>query len=409
MKLFKAEVTSNFDPLFNQGFKAIIEDDINKEIDVIFTSPYADYTKGGFAGHVPEVGTKVILCELDNTPGKYYFLATPFEHLENTSEGGLIKSQLVKGEGVADNNSSNHKINLTDPLGSGLPGDEIKLQNRAGCGVKFIDVKTKNTINERAELYTSSKRVTVNDTPFINSILLDADTAGPDVARIELTGDDPKNLSKPHHSLDVLTTGSQSYVSEKEIVIVVNEGDELNIVNNATGFFSPNQITGEYGNVNIQSSNNGINLFAGKLDSPIPKSNVIRLETLSPLNDGGGVVLKTNPLAGGSTIELNSGGDIHITSNTSLPTNTITLNAFGHCITLGQTGIDMFSTGEINLRAAGNINIDGSLVNLNSNLSTAAPNSNPAVLAPGGKVQNTNLTLPYKLPNGSSTGLLFQF
>lgn len=55
MKTYLAEVVDNFDPVYNQSFKVVIEG-ITGVKKVNFTSPYATRGEAGMVGNVPEKG-----------------------------------------------------------------------------------------------------------------------------------------------------------------------------------------------------------------------------------------------------------------------------------------------------------------------------------------------------------------
>ena len=398
MKLLKAIVVENFDYAFNQGFYVNIigQSEVGDYVvespqRVKFTSPFNTLNKGGMAGHVPGVGTQVIVCTLDNAPDdEYYYVGSLFEYFDKLSEGTVR-------EGLKEN-PTKFMLDIDHPLGLGVPGEEIKIQNNSECGFRLIDRKSEQINDARSELYTPSKRITLSDNPQIQSIVLDADEhSSQNVARIDLVGDDPSNFSKGHHSLTARTTGSQSFVSDQEVFICVKSpnGGDINIVNESTGLLQLDWPAKQWGNVNIQSQYNGINLFTGQgylvpSDATNPyvpgDTSQIRIEALNPANTGGIVLRCTSPA---STIEVTTGGQININGTLGINMFTAgTLNLFG------AEGINMASTGPINVNSPSPVNIDGATINLNSELSqtgatTASvppiptiPNSYPAGVFP---------------------------
>lgn len=356
MKLYKAEVIEAFDPFCNQGFLAKIKDHFDDFVHVNFTSPYANRGKGGLAGHGPEVGSKVIICELDNEKDQYYFIASIFDVLENTSEGDEVTE-------VTEKTSTEQKIKIGDPTRTGYPGEEIVLQNDKGCGLRLTDVQTKNVIDERSELYTFGKRVTVNNNPFINSILLDADVYNEsETARLELVGDDPKNTTKGHHSFNLLTTGQHYYVSEEGILMQVTNGSEINIMNDSIGTNSMSAPALQFGNINLQSRYRDINLFGQGPTSQI------RLQTTAA-TPAGGIYLDSK----GGKVQIISGTAVEI----SAPS--ISLNALGN-LSLKATGSLGLQAAKIDIKGTGPINMDGLPVYINSN--KALPINIPVVPTP---------------------------
>jgi len=366
MKLLKAEVTRTFDPEVNQSFYAIIRDDDSEDNDeelIYFSTPFNNLNKGGFGGHVPGIGTKVIVCKLDNCDS-YYYIASLFDHLTNATEGSLIP-------GIVDKNPSESKFDLRNPLGLGTVGEEIKIQNNAESGFRMIDRKSELIFDERSELFTVGKRITLSNNPQINSITLDADVNGfSDVARVELVGDDPQNFSKSHHSFNVRTTGSQSYVSDQEVFICVKEGADINLINESTGFMNLSYPTYEWGNINLQSKYNGINLLTGQgyvsdTIGPFPLDpSQIRIETLNPANTGGIVLRCKSPT---STIEINTLGQINITGGLGIKIHTA-----GSLDMYGGAGVNIAAGGPININSPSPVNIDGLEMQLNSGLSSGA-------------------------------------
>jgi hypothetical protein len=376
MKLLKAIVVDNFDPAINQSFFVNIIGQsevgdyvIERPEKVKFTSPFNSLNKGGMAGHVPGIGTMVIVCTLDNGPDdEYYYMGSLFEYFDKLSEGTVREGLSV--------NPTEFMMGPPNPFGLGAPGAEVMIQNNSECGLRLIDEKSKNINDARSELYTPSKRITLSDNPQVNSIVLDADEhSTQNMARIDLVGDDPANFSKGHHSFSVRTTGSQSFVSDEEVFICVREGSEINLINESTGFGVLDAGSKEWGNINLQSKYNGINLFTGAGFSfpdapppgvvpPVVDDSLIRIESLNPVATGG-IVLRCRSAT--TTIEVNTLGQINIIGGAGINVHTLgTLNMFG------GTGINLNSGGPININSASPVNMDGSFINLNSGLSTGA-------------------------------------
>lgn len=373
MKLLKAVVAENYDPEQNQGFFARIfeENDegrlgLSDAQPVYFTSPYNTVGRGGLAGNVPGIDSVVIICKLDNAEG-YYYVGSTFEYYDQTTEG-TVKEGLKQ-------TPTEFILGPESPLGLGNPSEEIVFQNDAECGLKLVDRKSPVICDDRVELYTPGKRITVSDNPQINSIVIDADEHSNNMARIDLVGDDPANFSKGHHSFSVRTTGSQSFVSDQEVFICVKEGSDINLINESTGFGVLDAGSKEWGNINLQSKYNGINLFTGAGFSfpdapppgavpPVVDDSLIRIESLNPVATGG-IVLRCKSAT--TTIEVNTLGQINIIGGAGINVHTLgTLNMFG------GTGINLNSGGPININSTSPVNMDGSFINLNSGLSTGA-------------------------------------
>jgi len=135
--------------------------------------------------------------------------------------------------------------------------------------------------------------------------------------------------------------------------MVVQDGRDLQLINNSTGSNKGVANPEAYGNVNLQSKNRDVNLFT--------KSGIGRIfiECLNPNGSSEIIQLKTN---GNGTIRLIA-TKVEITADKlGVDANTIDLQAAGD--------INLGAGGNVSIQAGGNVNADGSLINLNSGASS---------------------------------------
>lgn len=346
--------------LNNQGtFLARVSNDGQSDQIVYYVSPYASSAKAGMIA-VPEIGTPILVCRPTGSKSWYY--------LGSTFAPEFVPSpDQVEGGGPAGGSGGSPPFERIDPtMGkvSGVP-NKIVLHGNHGQGLEISDERDGvTTWGVKTELLSSSKKkITLHDSPGIDSIKLDSGNN----ASITLT-QNPDNPQKSAASIEVDCNGPQIHISRESDLEcrVAKGGRDLNIINNANGVAwgkiagvpDPNA-TVTAGNVNIQSNQGDVNIASNS-----PFTGRIFIETLNPAGETQLIQLKTNSETG--AIVLSTQGTI------ALDAGEIVMQSRGN-IALGCGGVfSVEPAGGVAMQSPANIDLEGATVNL-------APGSAPTV------------------------------
>jgi hypothetical protein len=307
MEIKVAEVASTVDPMEQGRFSATIDGVIRT---IIYTSPYLGPAgEGGFAA-IPEPGSK-ILVSMDTT-GKIYYLSTIAEN-PDSGDAANYQDTLPNTTNTYSKKGSPQTVTLESPRGNRLVLD---------------DSENPKEFNLKAELQSADgKKVSLNDTPDKDCILIRNEYG--DKIKLQ-TG--PSNFSASR-SLEVDTLGPQYHLCrESGIEIKVQEGKEIDIVNESNGTNAPGYNQFHAGNINIKSQNRDVNVAAPNEDGRIflDAGELVQLDTLT-----GKIIIN-------ATV-----GDIEINA----PTGSITLNAGNEINLQAGKAINIASLGSIDLQS----------------------------------------------------------
>lgn len=278
------------------------------------------YTSPYFAGNE---GGMVAIPE----PGSEILIGKEDEDLYYLSTIVRPPEKFIKGNTDSKYNFISEKYLYTDRL---IP-QRISFGDTKGNKLVFDNRYDKKIISSKTQLESGvGKKIILEDSPDIDSIILRNEHGD----FIKITSD--ANKINPARSIQANSLGSQVYHSaEGNIDIVVSDGREISIKNESTGTKSDG-VTGQYGNVNISSKNKDISLNA----------------------DGyqGRIFINTAD----STIQINSDG-VTIFSKSDVKINSI---------------------GSIEMKATGDISIEGMNVNINAQVGLAMQSATPASILP---------------------------
>lgn len=338
-----AEVGDRTDATLNGSFKAKVYVLDQAEVDVNYVSPYASNSNGGMVA-IPEEGVEILVCSPQGSTSWYYMGAT-----------FAPEPEQVEGSRLPD--GSVHPLARIDPenyKARGVPM-RISLKSVNGAGLTLSEEYNPDYINKKTELKsTVNKTISLIDSPGIDAIILDSGNG----AKITLT-DDPKNQSVPSRALQIETVGPQKYLNiESQTDIVVKDGRELQLINLSTGAKAPEGKPNLAGNVNIQSEKKDVNLFT-KADE-----GRIFIECINESGSNQVIEIQTNGSDGAIRIKTKGKVDIEATD--------IGINATGNINMKAAGDLKMESGGVTSIKAGGNINADGSQIQLNGGMSTAA-------------------------------------
>jgi hypothetical protein len=311
----------------------------NEEKEIIYVSPFLGAGHGGFVA-IPSPGQKIVVVR-PNDDEFFYYLGSFLEPPKNlSSENDELKkeledpvenldSQLYKARGIPQRtfwkDSKGNKIVLSDEYNPEYFNLKIALTSFTGKLLGFID------------------------SPLIASIFMKNDHGdGITITSESNVVDAGREIKSVAH------TNQEHFVRHGDYLVVVNDGREIKLCNRSSGAYKePN--SNRYGNINLESYNKDINLFARS--EQIGK---IHIECTNSNADEQIVQIKTT--SNNSVVRISSSGKIEITTNGDLDINAdqnINLNCGGSFSVNAGAGIE--------LKASSNVNLDGSQIHLNSN------------------------------------------
>ena len=347
-----AEVISTVDPTQIGSFWARIPSYGNQLESIYYTSPYASINHGGFIA-VPEVGTKILVCQPAGGEEWYYMGATFTPEFKEAFP--------VNGGGSIIDNARLKPFERVDPRLTRARGFPMRMGwfGPKGSGLSIDWESNTKLINEKVELVsTKNKAVVLTDNPAQDCIRLDSGNG----SQIRVTNN-PKNSSVPAQAVLIETVGpTQLFNTEDQTDILVKDGKELQLLNNSTGQMAPEGEPNHAGNINIQSLNKDVNIFTKA------KKGRIFIECLNADGSDQVIEIQTNGADGAIRIKTNGKVDIDAENIGINAGNNIDINAGGN--------ITMQSGGVTSVKASGNINADGAQIQLNGGLSTEA---NPSI------------------------------
>lgn len=360
-----AEVRDRVDPYRSGSFLASIDYLGNIEERVYYVSPYGSNAYGGIIT-VPEVGAEILVCKPHGND-TWYYLGTTFKNTEpEKTEGG--------SGNVPDSGQSNSS--KIDPLmyrARGVPMRYV-FQSPSQAGLTISEEYNPEFINKYTKLKsTVNKTVTLNDSPEIDSIIIDSGNG----SKITLS-DDPKGQAVPSRAIQVETVGPQKYINyeSQTDMVVLDGGRELQLLNNANGTeWGDGAICG---NVNIQSKWKDVNIFTQA------EQGRIFIECLNESGSNQHIVIETNGAGGSIVIKTN--GNVIVDAGQSINLNA----AQGVNIKCSKFSVD---SNTVEIKGSGDVNIDGDKINLAMGASPTSPVTTGQVST----YENTGITTYDKL------------
>jgi hypothetical protein len=332
-----AEVRNRVNPAQDGSFWAKINVLDNSLVSVYYTSPYASNGAAAFIA-IPEEGTEILVCKPVGS-SQWYYMGATFAPL-----GQQVDSDL----GPPVDEVGHTQMQMKDPdlyRARGIPM-KISMKSINGGGLTVSEEYNPEFINRKTELTsTVNKKITLSDSPAIDSIILDSGNG----SRMLLTND-PKTDSLAAGAIQIESQGPQKYLNKgsQTDVVVGPGGRELQLLNHANGIeWGGGSICG---NVNIQSKWKDVNVFtqaqSGRIFIQCLRTDgtqqVIQIETKGT---GGNIIIKA-----GGDITLNAqGGNLNINADQAIKMKT------------SRFSLDCDS---IDIKSAGVINMDGSQINL---------------------------------------------
>jgi hypothetical protein len=334
IKTSLAEITNTVDPTGNKIIKGIISGEGNEEQDIYLTDVAGGYYKSKKStSPCPEVGATVIVLK---TNGFWFYLTG----VANSPIGKISDAPVdpksiptLSETGVNPSTTSTNDPTLTQII-SDTEGNALVMTQQVND--KYIEqgVKTQSS---------AGKKIDLNDSPGTDSILIQTNNND----YIALTESPKASKTLPSRALVVNTMGAQRLVNRESTTdILVYDGEELNLLNNSGGGNSAEDgpSAEHFGNVNIQSRYRDINLFTGG-DGVAPESE--------------------NPQSARIFIEcLNKEGINQLVQIDTQGSGTVRILARKVEVSAGVEGLDIISQGDINMVAAGSINMKSNSTNI---------------------------------------------
>ena len=265
---------------------------LSTPLNVTYTTPFWSPAEGGFYG-VPKEGSLVLISEVENDG--YYFLKAVVDY------------------------PSLHAYNRKVVNSEGFP-TSLHLKGDFGGGLEILEHFTKTAHNIKTRLVTGGgKKVELVDSPGLDHINIDNGMGD----FIKLTRKPQSGILSSARSLLAKVWGSISFVAKVgSIFLHVTEGGNIDLINNSKGekASSPSNAK-RHGNVNLQSKNADVNLYAqGKegrifiecLNKASGEKNVIQFKThgsksIIRLESAGSL-----ELVAAENINMNAGGQVLI-------------------------------------------------------------------------------------------------
>jgi hypothetical protein len=326
---------TNFDD--NGSFWAVVDELGNGEELIYYTSPYASRTEGAIIA-IPTQGCRILVCKPSGTDIFFYMGSTFLPDIDD------LAVERTPDTTLASNDTPNpNPIMEAEPDLYAMRDRPMKMCFKGTRGNGLIISEQYEGEPQKANIKTeligqSGKTVMLNDSPGIDSIMIKNEHED----GITVTTH-PTAAGMTERAVIVETHGPQTFLNkEGQTDMIVYDGTELNILNHSTGHNkNPDEPT-KYGNINIESKTHDVNVMTRK------DSGRIFIECINTEGDNQVIDIETKS-GSNSTIRIKSTGKLELIAD-------------------GERGLDIVSGGEINMRAASNINLDsGAQINLKSN------------------------------------------
>ena len=344
MKISKATIRETAAPALDGSFTAFVLSEKCLKT-VCYTSPFRAGESGGIL--FPPVDPQTILvCKPDGSDDDvWYYLSTVYEkpktsntHIEKDFVKGTLKADaekvdknLYRSRGLPMRNTigsaGGHKLLLSDEYGTDPRSEEpidnrrLEVKTMLGKVLKFLDSTGQDTLYLTNE-HRDGIKITSSDT-------------------------DPFSAAQ---SIEIESRGPQKQICrESQMDMLVNEGRELNLVNNSNGVWKNIDYPEKYGNINIESRNRDINLNC------LSDTGRIFIQCLSGIPDASGSVPTTGQLIeietknetsiirifGKGSVEVHADSDITLEAGTADKIGNINMAANGKIKINGQQGVDI--------------------------------------------------------------------
>lgn len=343
MKVYKAQVTDNTDPLKEGKFSAYVPEFSKLPVKVTLTSPYYVPGHAGLIA-VPPRGSEILVIQTEDTKEFFY-----------------LNSIVTQGESRWKDISDDSTVTLDEELyDAGNSPRRILFKTVLGHKILLSERMDEDGQDIKIEIQTAKgKRFLLSDSPDTDLIaLINEEGDG-----IKISTEDVGTL--PKRSVEIDTNQSLRQISrEGQIDLIVQDGREINIVNKSTGSKGNQATPGRTGNLNLESENRDVNV-------------VVKAEN-------GRIFLKAKGGQGEVQIDSNGIITIHASQKMSLVTE--------GDLEIKGADVSLEAEGDVNIKAGRNLRIsgaqleakadntaaiDGQTLQLNGAIANAANSANP--------------------------------
>lgn len=350
MRICVGQVISNKDFAQRGSLFVYAKEVMADPIEVIYTSQYASLNLAGFIA-IPEVGTQVLIVRPERST-IWYFMGATFEPSQESGKNKILNDP--QGSTLIDPHIYRSR---------GTP-QRVILQDMVGNKLSLVGESNKRYTNKKIELVSSGgKKISLNDSKNNDSILIRNEHGD----KIKLTAD--ADIVSPARSIELICKGPQTIHSlNSGMDLRVFDGREINIENESTGLYVDPSDPERYGNINLVSQRKDINItvkhYAGKVFvDALGDNGHVQIDSEGTITIWAGKNIK---IRGGENLDVKVNGNINIQAG-----GNINLKASGELNLEGGSGAGIGS--------AGNVRVEGSRVDLNSNNPVNAQEANITV------------------------------
>jgi|3_EtaG_2_1085321.scaffolds.fasta_scaffold00212_9 hypothetical protein len=345
--------TANFDN--NGTFWAVLDALGNDAFPVNYTSPYTSRTEGAIIA-IPEEGSRVMVCSPQASTELFYVGSTFLP------DDPQIANPETSNKAIGDSAEPKEPIQRVEPNLYRMQGKPMKLCFRGtrGSGLSIseeFEGPKPMQANIKTELVgQSGKKMSIVDSPGVDSIILKNEFG--DGIRISTH---PKDMGVCSQAITVQSRGPQQYINkEGQTDIMIKDGRDLNITNESTGFNRNPDEPDRYGNINIETKTNDVNIMSRKDEGRI------FIQCIDPEGDNQVIDIETK---GGtsSVIRIKSTGKVEVISDGNMD-----LVSGGEINMKAAGDVNIESGGQISLKSSGNVNVDGSKTYLQTGTSNSS-------------------------------------
>ena len=345
--------TANFDN--NGTFWAVLDAMNNEAFPIHYTSPYTSRTEGAIIA-IPEEGSRVMVCSPQGRTDFFYVGSTFLP------DDPQISNPETSEKVVGDSRVSLEPVQRVEPNLYRMQGKPMKLcmKGTRGSGIVIseeFEGPDPMQANIKTELVgQSGKKISIVDSPGVDSIILKNEFG--DGIRISTH---PKDMGVCGQAITLQSRGPQQYINkESQTDIMIKDGRDLNITNESTGYNRNPDEPDRYGNINIKTKTNDVNIMSRKDEGRI------FIQCIDPEGDNQVINIETK---GGtsSVIRIKSTGKVEVISDGNMD-----LVSGGEINMRAAGNVNIESGGEISLKSSGNVNVDGSKTYLQTGTSNSS-------------------------------------
>ena len=243
MRIITAEVNNTIS-FFEDASFYVTSKENDSPFKVQYMTPYLGGRDAGFIA-VPEIGTRVLICQPDGDEFWYYMGSTP-----NFGLGGAYATPetTVKDKHILPDHEELYKARK-------MP-QRYSFTSPKGNSLILSDSYNPDYFNAKAQLKSGTgKKLSLIDSPKEDCVILENEHGD------KITISSTAQGSNAPRSITIECQGAINVISrESTMNLLVTDGKELNIINSSTGSKRSGSNDPTCGNVNITSNSGDINI-----------------------------------------------------------------------------------------------------------------------------------------------------